>query len=48
MKLRRWFETLRTEKPNIDRLRDMKTSLAEESALDVYYLALTMGACAMA
>ncbi len=48
MKLRRWFETFRTEKPNIDRLRDMKTSLAEESALDIYYLALTIGACAIA
>ncbi len=48
MNLRNRFKHFRREKPSLEKLADTKAGLTEESVLDIYYLALTVGACAIA
>lgn len=42
------FKNFRWERPGPERLAEMQAGLVEESALDIYYLALTVGSCAIA
>lgn len=48
MNFRNRLKKYRRERPSPEKLIEMKTGLTEESALDIYYLALTVGACAIA
>ncbi len=48
MNLRTQFKNFRREKPSPEKLAAAKAGLTEESALDIYYLVLTVGACAIA
>ena len=48
MNLRSRFRGFRRKKPSPEKLREMQSGLTVEAALDVYYLALTIGSCAIA
>ena len=48
MSLRSRFKKLGARKPHPARIQEIHSDLSEESNLDVYYLALTVGSCAIA
>ena len=48
MSLRSRFESLGISKPHPAKIKEIHSGLSEESNLDVYYLALTIGSCAIA
>ncbi|MEM8502267.1 MAG: TIGR00341 family protein [Cyanobacteria bacterium P01_D01_bin.1] len=48
MSLRSQLKRFRQEKRSPEKLSEIKKGLAEESGLDIYYLALTVGSCAIA
>jgi uncharacterized hydrophobic protein (TIGR00271 family) len=48
MSLRSRFKNLNIRKPHPAEIQEIHSSLSEESNLDIYYLALTIGSCAIA
>ena len=48
MSLRSRFKNLSIRKPHPAQIQEIHSGLSEESNLDIYYLALTIGSCVIA